>query len=142
MVYVNQIDTKKYGIEKNKRFLRELYLNQEITNKFGYFDILNCSISLGREHDQDMNLEKFILLMKDNSLINFQLNSPDPFKVVYSVRFIHKRIGHYIFMEYPYNESNFDITSRLYKDSFGVMIRDEPVPKNALEHYKIRTRGN
>jgi len=141
MVYVNQIGTKKYGIEKNKIFLKNLSLNQEITDKMGYLDILDCSNHLGLKHDQDINLEKFILLMKQNSLINFQLNSPDPFKVVYSIRLIQNMTEYSMFMEYPYNEFNFEITSRLYADSFGVKLKDEPVPSNILEHYNLRANG-
>ena len=142
MVYVNQIHPIKYTVKENKNFLELLFNNSDLTEVNKWFDYLDCSVSIRRQLDNEMNLKRFLSLLTKNSMISLQLASPDPFEIRYGVRLEDKqkdkRLERFLFIEYPYTEKNFSITSFSYKRAFGINLEEEPVLDGLFEYYLHR----
>jgi len=142
MIYVNQIlSLVDYGLKKNKKFLKSIYEERNFFLVKKWFDFLNCSKSWRRETDKSMNLDKFLSKMDKEIYISLQLASPDPFKIKYGASFKDiSNIERFIFMEMPYNNYNFNLISKIYKDSFNKKLESEKVQKGLVEYYKQRVK--
>ncbi len=140
MVCVNQIELIGKGIKKNKVFLEKVY-NSGLEEMRKWFDKLDCSASFSRQADPDMNLEKFLKLIDKESSSMLQINSPVPDKIRYSVVLYHpKSIRRHAWIECPDSQSNIDMISDIYRQSFGCELKDEPVPKGIIEYYEWRKK--
>jgi hypothetical protein len=140
MVYVNQIHPINYGVKKNRTFFGLLYSNTELTDVLKWFDTLDCRISIQRQPDKDMTLEKFLGLINRKSWIILQLASPTPKDIRCGVRLRDRDIGRFAFIEFPYTDGNFQIVSELYKKAFERNLEDEPVGKGLKEYYQQMRR--
>ncbi len=138
MAYINQLHPIKYGVEKNKQFLEQIYTNEELVEFTRNFDFLDCSVSFSRQQDKDMTLEKFLTLIDEESFILLQLASPNPYEIRYGIRLADKGVDRFIFIDGPYTDPNFEVVSRLYKQSFGKELEDEPVAPGLHEYYQAR----
>jgi len=129
MVYVNQIDLTEKGVEENKKFLGLLYNNEELVGAFKRFNKVDCSMA--ERLDKEMTLDKFLERIDSESSIKFQLASPKPSDIRYCASFIDfsKNIEKQVWVICPYNDNNFKVVSRLYKEAFGCKLEDEPVPE-------------
>jgi len=150
MVYVNQIQTISYGVAKNRRFLKSLYLSDKLSNQpsnelFGevnkHFDILDCTVSSQRKHDKDMTLDKFLKLIKKDTYITLQFGSPVPYEIRYRAN-IEDGIRKTLFIECPYNDDNYQIVSALFENSFGIRLEDIPVVAGLREYYEERIKNS
>ncbi|MBU2612525.1 MAG: hypothetical protein KKB62_02275 [Nanoarchaeota archaeon] len=135
MIYVNHIIYLiKYGIEKNRGFLRSFYEEDKFNRVQKWFDYLK---SFERKNDKRMTLEKFLLLIDEKSIIHLGLAYPDPDKIRYSVRLMDKKlIDRFVFIEMPYGKRNFNLVSEIYKNSFGRVLEKEKVREGIREEYE------
>lgn len=142
MIYINQIFTIKYGIEKNRKFFKSLYQNKDLTKVSKWFDKHEGYVAC--ERDAEMTLEKFVELMGDDSAIRIQFASPDPLRIKYFTRQLTGYASNFAWIECPYNDNNFNIFSQLFEKSFKRKLKDEPVDDDLLELYKksIKMFGN
>lgn len=141
MVYVNQIHLIKKGAKKNKKFLRLLYNNAELEKVCRWFDKkFGSSASIAGQSDKDMTLDKFLKGINSKSFTVLQLASPDPFDIRYCAVFrdYSKKIKRFAWITCPYSDYNFNIISKLYEESFGSNLEDEPVLEGLLEYYEKR----
>jgi hypothetical protein len=125
MIYINQLHPIKFGIEKNKQFLKELHKTEELVDVSMWFDKRENSIA--RMPDRDMSLEKFIDLMDENAMISLQFAYPDPKSIRYCIRQPDRPASRFAWVDCPYNEHNFNIFSQLYEQIFKKKIEEEPV---------------
>lgn len=116
MVYINQIFLNKYGIKKNKRFLKALYENENLIGISKWFDFKN---GIQRQNDYDMSLEKFLELINSESMLRLQFASPDSEKIRYCARHLCEDSSKFAWIICPYNDNNFREVSRLFEESFG-----------------------
>lgn len=73
-------------LKKVKEFIRALF-NSDIKGAITWFDKLDCNISIKREPDRDMNLDKFLSqLTKGRYLIRLQIGDPSNEQIRFSVR--------------------------------------------------------
>lgn len=140
MIYINQISwLNKYSLEDNKKFLKSIYEEENFIEVNKFFNFLDCNISWRRQTDKEMSLEKFLELMKNNDYITLQLASPDPDEIRYGV--VSKKINSnekFLSIDMPYNNSNFDLISKIYKDSFNKDLESEEVQDGLVDYYKKR----
>ncbi len=138
MVYVNQLHLMKYGVKKNKHFLQQMYDFEGMAKSFS---MLDSSVSWKRSEDTDMTLDKFLELIDSKSDFLLQLASPEPFEIRYAACLYTGAIRRTLFIDGPYTPENFDLVSKLYSESFGVRLEDEPVRDGLVEYYLERTRA-
>jgi hypothetical protein len=138
MPYINQIHLEEKGVEKNKDFLVRVYTNEELKGVTSFIDKLDCSESWARQEDPSMTLERFIELVDDKTHFLLQINSPTPDEIRYAAVLWYSGIRRHAFVECPFTQWNFDVVSRLYLQSFGVRLVDEPVPEGLEEYYEWR----
>ena len=123
----NQINMEKYGLEKNKEFAQKLLTNEKINNFWHKtFDTLKKE-SLSRQTDPDMNLEKFLSLIKEENSCVFQINlaGHNELDIRYMAVIGDNNAQHFAWLECEYNKNNFDIISSLYEEVFGKEITAE-----------------
>jgi len=127
MKYTNQIHLDNFNVDKNKQFLELLYNDEEIVRKNKIFEKVDSSVS--REKDYEMTLDNFLNLMDSKTFINLQLGSPRESDIVYCARFVQYPVGveKFVFIEFPYNDNNFNVVSKLYAEAFGNELVDEPI---------------
>ena len=132
MVYINQIFLDKYGIKKNKKFLKKLYENENLIDVSKWFDIKE---NIQRQRDDHMSLDKFLKLINTELIIRLQFASPDPSNIKYCARQSIKNSSRFAWIICPYNSDNFNMISQLFKESFGKNLKDELVPNGLIEYY-------
>lgn len=137
MVYVNQLKLIKKGVEPNKKFLELMYNNNKLVDVEKRFDFLDCKVSIRRQLNLDMTLDKFLEGVNDKSYVTLLINSPTPFEIRYGIVNFNER-DEFVWVNCPYNLHNFDIVSRLYEESFKTKLEDEPAQKGILEYYLAR----
>jgi hypothetical protein len=141
MIYVNWIqDLIKYGVKRNRNFLKALYEEDNFVKVEKWFDYLNCSKSWQRQSDKKMTLEKFLSLIDENSIIHLGVAYPDPDRINYSVNLIEKSINRFIFIKMPYHKKNFKLVSKIYKNSFEKNLEKEKVEKWIKKEYERMIR--
>jgi hypothetical protein len=142
MVYINQIDLSKEGLEKNKTFLGRVFTSTALQDASKWFDYYNCLESFQRKPDASMSLETFLKLLTEDATIKLQLASPEPFEIRYGACFSDESIERYAFVEMPYSEANFEEISKIYENCFGRALENEPISHPSLiDYYHSRIRG-
>ena len=140
MVYVNQIELIGKGVKENKFFLEKVY-SSGLEQMHRWFDKLDCSVSIRRQDESEMTLEKFVRLIDKKSSSMLQVNSPTLYKIRYSVVLEDsKNITRFVWMECPDSQININIISDIYKQSFGCELKDEPVIPGLIEYYEWRKK--
>ena len=113
----NQISLNKKSIEENRQFLRLLYETDELEQANKQFDKLDCRVSFFREHDPDMTLDAYLDLMDGSFHMILQLGAEFQDQIRYGSRGSNdKGIDIFAWVECPFNEYNYSVVSRLFKE--------------------------
>lgn len=110
-----KIDLQARSLEKNRQFLKLLYCS-EIEGVRKWFDILDASASWARKKDEGMTLGRYLKFPRF-SLVTLQIQDG---RIRYGA--LHddaENRGHYLFIECPYSEKNWDTVSRLFEKIYG-----------------------
>ena len=136
-MYRNQINLNSKSIEENKTFLTALYNSEDLERARKWFDKLDCSVSITRQDDPDMDLEKFLDLMVDTFNIGIQIGSPFSQEIRYcAYSTLGENPERFAWIECPYSEHNYSIVSRLFKQVYGQDIESIPVPDSLQQYHQ------
>jgi len=126
-IYQNQINMEEYGLEKNKEFAQKLLTNEEINNFWHKNFEEKGGQSWKRETEPDMDLEKFLSLIKDDNYCVFKLflAGHNEIDIRYGAIIKEGNVDHFAWLECEYNKNNFDIISKIYKEVFEKDITTE-----------------
>lgn len=128
----------RLGLRDNKNFLYALYNSKEFTDSRKWFDSLDCSKSLSRQIDVNMNLEKFLGLMSFSSDVFLKLGSPNEFEINYCA-IVHPSFfpsTQFAWFECSYNNHNYKVISKLFNQTFGKNLDSFEVPPQLLNYHK------
>ena len=138
--YYNQINLLEYGLEKNKKFIENLFLVEGLEGVEKSFWFWSGN-ELERKIDENMNLDIFLEKINNHSdpFFKIKLEDFDWENISYCSTFTEKNILHYLIIDCDYNENNFKIVQRLYNQAFGVQLRDEKVHPALAEVYASKS---
>ena len=125
----NQINLNDRSVEANKDFLRALYGAEDLQNARRWFDKLDISVSLSRQRDTDMSLDKFLDSMTGNFHIMLQTGQPIEDEIIYCASSIGDKTEKFAWVECPYTGHNYGIVSRLFNQFYGQELDSIPVPE-------------
>ena len=132
--YINQIGLTYKGIRKNKKFLQNLWTNEDFEQSAKWFDKISPeSGDMRRNINEDMTLEKCLeMIKKDNRYrIVLQLASPVYNEIIYGITLSEKGKSedHFAWFACLYTYKNLRVIEDIYKQAFKTNLRDEPVAK-------------
>lgn len=134
MLRISETQLIRYGIEKNRKFLIDLYNNNELieANKI-FLKKTNAFI----EEDYEMDVDQFSRLIMNNADIYLGFASANKQGFLYSAtqqerRFSSNRISRIAEVNFPYNKKNFSIISRLFEKAFNKEIEKRITPRHQI----------
>lgn len=134
--YRNQIDLLKYGIEKNKEFIKGLFLTEGLEGIRKVF-VRRDANKFGGEKDEGMNIGVFLEKITSVNDPSFKIIFEDfDFQNIYYYTMItDKDTTRHLKIECDYNQNNFNIVEKIYFQAFGTRLRDEKVDPLLAEFY-------
>ena len=135
--YINQLQLNDKESEKNKEFFRNLYICNNFYKADKRFD---KHLTRFREEDPNMTLDSFVENIDRASQITLQVRSPEPNALNYHAAFHDDdSVRRNAWVKMPCTKKNFDLVSKIYKESMGVELINEPIEKGLREYYNWRT---
>jgi|GEM_PF-2978198 len=131
MIYINQVILDAFEKEQNKKFLKTLFENKELTGANHWFN--------PREPSLGIDLNEFLSKFGQN-YVRLQIGSPDPRKIIYAT--FEKSTESKLFrreawLVCPYNKNNFGIVSRIFEETFEIELRKKfPTPQYLVDYYR------
>lgn len=125
----NQINLADRPVGQNRAFLKALYETKDLENARKWFDQLDCSVSMVRETDSEMTLDKYLGLMTHQFHVILQIGSPLPDLIRYSASgYDCHNVNRFAWLECHFNPRNYDLVSRLFNLLYQQDLESIPVP--------------
>lgn len=114
-----------FPVEEIKSFMRLLF-HTDIENALIWFDKLDCNVSLQRQEEKDMNLDKFLSNFQDEIFVRLQIGSPTEGIIRFGAKYRLKNhpSDHWAWFQCDLTVENYKKIDELFKKAFGVRIEE------------------
>jgi len=120
-----QFALEELPLKSIKKFIRALF-GLNIQGAYTWFDKLDCKVSIRREDDKDMTLDKFLSLLTSKGFIRLQTGDPNHDQIRFMARNWTKDDGveRFAWFECKLTTKSYKKVDEEFKKAFGFCLRE------------------